>query len=160
MRWFRLVSLTAASALAGCGGGLEEFPVSKVSGKVTCAGKPVPNVRIYFTPVAPGGKGEAGRQGMGNASEDGAFTVSTYGENDGAVVGKHLVMVATPHPEDFPKFRCDCETSGRDPLMEVEVKKGEDNNFVLEMRPKKNKNVPNIRPSDLQDIKVSSNAGM
>ncbi len=159
MRCAKLLALTAFAALAGCGNGLDEFPVAKVAGKVTCEGKPVPSVRIYFTPVAGAGKGEAGRQGMGNAADDGAFIVSTYGEQDGAVVGKHLVMVATPHPEDFPKFRCDCETSGRTPLMEVEVKKGEENNFVLEMRPKKNKNAPNILPSDLQDITVSSTSG-
>jgi hypothetical protein len=156
MRWPKLLSFTALSAVAGCGSGLEEFPVSQVTGKVTCEGKAIPNVRIYFTPVAPAGKGIAGRQGMGNAKEDGTFVVSTYGEEDGAVVGKHLVMVDNPHPEDFPKFRCDCETSGRNPLMEVEVKKGEDNHYVLEMRRKKNKKAPNIRPADLQDINVSS----
>ena len=54
--------------------------------------------------MAPSGKGVAGRQGMGNAGDDGGFTVSTYEDNDGAVVGKHLVMITASKRKPYAEL--------------------------------------------------------
>jgi hypothetical protein len=138
-------------AVVGCSG-VSELPTAKVTGKVVCNGQPVPNVRVYFGPVGVKGKLESGKQGLGNARDDGTFTVSTYGDGDGAVVGKHDVVVSTPHPEDFPGFSCDCETDGSKPIKQVEVKAGEENDFVIELPPKSDRSKPSISNEDLEDI--------
>lgn len=150
MRKLTLLILLLVSS--GCGDGLDRFETAKVTGRVLCDGVPVPDVRIYFTPIAAAGKVNSGRQGMANAAADGTFVVSTYGTNDGAVVGRHNVMVDSPHPEDFPKFTCNCETDGNTPLLQVDVEPGKANEFTLSMLLKSKKSRPNIRADDLEDI--------
>lgn len=145
-------------AMLGCGGGLKEFPTARVSGQVLCEGQPVANVRVYFAPIGTG-KLDAGKSGLGNAQADGTFTVSTYGNEDGAVVGKHHVMVSGPHPEEFPDFTCNCETDGRKTLQEVEITADGENNFTINLPKKTRISKPNIDPEDLQDIKESAAGG-
>ena len=150
---FGLISL----AMLGCGGGADQFQTAKVTGKVVCDGKPVGFVRVYFAPKGnKSGQLNVGKQGQGNADADGVFTVSTYGENDGAVVGKHSVMVSTPHPEDLPEFFCDCETNGNKVLQEVEVTAGGENNFTINLPPKKDKSKPNFKAEDVEDAKQAA----
>src|SRR4051812_32223503 len=73
----------------GCGGGDPEAgQVVPVSGTVTYMDKPVAKGSILFQP-------EKGRAAQGTV-ENGKFTLSTYGENDGALPGKHKVaLIAT-----------------------------------------------------------------
>ncbi|TXT34182.1 MAG: Uncharacterized protein FD138_1724 [Planctomycetota bacterium] len=51
---------------------------------------------VQFTPGPSGGKGPAGKPGSGSVGADGTFKLSTYGDGDGAVVGKHKVDYAPP----------------------------------------------------------------
>jgi hypothetical protein len=83
-----LAALIAIVALLGCGdsGGKS---TAKVSGKVTSGGQPVTEGNIRFTPLATGG--DAGMPASGKIEPDGSYTLSTYGTNDGAVVGKHRI---------------------------------------------------------------------
>ncbi|MCX7409815.1 MAG: hypothetical protein NTZ32_17200 [Planctomycetales bacterium] len=119
--------------MIGCGGGLERFTTAKVDGKVLCNGQPVANVALVFAPVARKGNKDSGKAGFGSADASGAFTVSTYGKDDGAVVGKHTVIVMPPPPEDVPKFRCPCETNPKKAVQEVEVVAGQTNNFLINL---------------------------
>src|SRR5262245_3303776 len=67
----------------GCGGGPT---LGRVTGKVTYAGKPVTQGRIWFYP-------EAGRAALGEIGPDGTYTLTTFKPNDGALVGPHRVAV-------------------------------------------------------------------
>lgn len=151
-----LIALLIPLSIAGCGGGLEQFPVAKVTGKVLCDGKPVPDVRIVFGPIAGDRKDhQSGKSAFGVADEDGAFELSTYGDLDGAVVGKHRVIVMTPDAEEAPNFNCNCETSGKSTIQEVEVAADGDNNFTINLPPKADRSKPSIDPQDLADAAPS-----
>ena len=69
----------------GCGGEPDVLPAVPVSGTLAVEGKPVAKGAIHFHP-------QKGHTANGIV-EDGKFTLSTYKEGDGAVVGKHRVAV-------------------------------------------------------------------
>ncbi|MCR9291153.1 MAG: DUF4198 domain-containing protein [bacterium] len=118
--------------LCGCGGGLEKFPVAKVTGRVVCEGKPVPHAMVFFEPIAKGGSAIVGKAGFADADENGEFVLSTYGTGDGAVVGKHNVKVDRPSGEDYPDFECDCQLNDVDVVMQVDIIDGQ-NQFTIEL---------------------------
>ena len=72
--------------VAGCGS--DRLPVAPVTGKVFYQGKPLEFGSVMFQPD----KGPAGR---GTIQPDGSFTLSTYSEGDGAVIGQHKVRIAS-----------------------------------------------------------------
>ena len=80
-------------ALCGCGPELEQFPVAPVTGTVLCGGEPLRSGRIQFSPVRTGDAVEAGKPAQGALEATGAFTLSTYGRGDGAVIGEHTVSI-------------------------------------------------------------------
>jgi hypothetical protein len=53
---------------------------------VTYKGKPVPTGTVMFVP-------EKGPAATGEIGKDGTYSLSTYGKNDGAVLGKHKIAV-------------------------------------------------------------------
>ncbi len=89
---------TLALGLVGCGGGGGEMTVAPASGKMTFNGGPVTGGSITLAPVG-GGKGPAGKPASGAIQNDGTFKLSTYGTNDGAVIGKHKVSFSAPAGE-------------------------------------------------------------
>lgn len=139
MRRFSAV-LLAAAVSCGCSGGLKEFPVAEVSGIVLCEGKPVPFAKVQFNPKAGEGTKSAivGKPGFAFADKDGKFVLSTYDEGDGAVIGKHTVTAVpdTAHP-------CNCHSDDITPLMEVDVKDGQVNEFEVQVPLKKG----NLQPT-------------
>ena len=82
----------ATAGLAGCGG--NAFEVASAGGKVVCGGKPVTTGTVILTPIASGT--EPGRPAIAGVQSDGTFLLSTYEEQDGAIVGKHRVTYAPP----------------------------------------------------------------
>jgi len=80
-RWGWTVALLV---VAGCGPGLPE--VAKVSGRVTCDGKPVTTGTIQFWP-------DQGRSARGTIQPDGTYSLTTFTDQDGAVLGKHTVTI-------------------------------------------------------------------
>jgi hypothetical protein len=72
--------------LAGCSAS-NEFPTEEVRGKITYRNAPVTTGTVVFVPE--GDKPAA----TGEIKPDGTFELTTYEENDGAVIGKHTVMV-------------------------------------------------------------------
>jgi hypothetical protein len=139
MAFRRLCLLTASTLVLGCGGG-GEFPVAYTSGQVLCEGKPVPHVIVFFEPLSQSKSALVGKQGIGHADGDGKFVISTYGNQDGAVIGKHRVRVAPPRDVP-PDFRCDCVLNPELDIMQVDVKKGDENEFEVVL-PKKTGNEP------------------
>jgi hypothetical protein len=79
--------------LAGCGGGGE--PTANVNGSVTYDGQPVTSGNITFAPL----EGTVGKPANGLVQPDGSFTLSTYAEGDGAVVGRHRVLFSPTAPD-------------------------------------------------------------
>ncbi len=129
-----LILLAVLTWNVGCGTG--SFPTSKVTGKVLCKGTPVANARVFFEPLQTGKSAMVGKSGYGVADKEGAFVLSTYGDGDGAVVGRHRVRVDRAHPEDFPGFQCDCATNSEVDVMEVDVAAGRLNSFEVVLREK------------------------
>jgi hypothetical protein len=83
--------------LAGCGSGRPE--TVPISGKITYAGKPVTQGKIVFYP-------EHGRPATGEIGPDGSYSLTTFDQGDGAVLGKHRVTIKSTHvtePAHMPK---------------------------------------------------------
>lgn len=85
------LTLTIAAAMSGCGG---EAGLASVKGRVTYKGQPVTTGEIFFTPDEPGKRGAKGVIGS-----DGYYTLGTFGNGDGAYVGKHKVSVISQGPD-------------------------------------------------------------
>jgi hypothetical protein len=90
MRARLLVGLTLVLAL-GCGTGKKMAPVS---GTVTLNGKPLANATVSFQPIAPPGSIDAGIGSQAKTNDKGEFTLMTSTGGNGAVVGKHRVMIS------------------------------------------------------------------
>ena len=71
-------------AFIGCG--RDQSRTAIVRGKITYQGKPVPSGTISFIPTA-------GPTATGEIQPDGTYTLTTYKTGDGAVTGKHSVVV-------------------------------------------------------------------
>ncbi len=77
-----------APALLGLGcGGAGDVAAVPVSGTITYKGKPIAKGTLQLLPEV--GKGASGE------IVDGKFTLSTYGDRDGAIPGKHKVGVVS-----------------------------------------------------------------
>jgi hypothetical protein len=124
----------------GCGAA-GDFPTAPTTGRVLCEGQPVPHVMVFFEPLQTGKAALVGKQGFAIAEADGTFSISTYGEKDGAVIGHHRVRVGPPHRQDFPNFKCDCYLNSEVDLIEVDIKKGK-NEFELVLKKKTGREPP------------------
>ncbi len=83
-----LFSTLIVALLAGCNS--SDFPPTMpVSGTVTMAGKPLERLSISFQL-----EGAAARTGFGVTNEKGEFQISTFDQNDGALLGTHTVTIS------------------------------------------------------------------
>ena len=83
---------------SGCGAKLQTYPVA---GSVRFSdGKPLPGAIVSFRSV-DGGKPTTAR---GRTDSDGRFRLTTIKSDDGAVLGKHQVLVAVPVVESDGPF--------------------------------------------------------
>jgi hypothetical protein len=81
------VALAALLALTGCSGDAPQ--VYRVTGTATRGGKPVPNLSVNFLP-------EVGRPSFAQTDSKGRYKLGFTREIDGALPGKHKVVVAVP----------------------------------------------------------------
>ena len=72
---------------------LQRPNLAKFSGTVTVDGQPLPYGRVMFAPRASEANVQPGKPAIGVIQSDGRYTLSTYGDDDGAVVGSHTVTV-------------------------------------------------------------------
>jgi hypothetical protein len=72
--------------LAGCSGS-DRPATAPVRGQVRYAGRPIANATVAF--LCPG----APRLAVGTTDQNGNYQLTTYEENDGAIIGTHVVTV-------------------------------------------------------------------
>jgi hypothetical protein len=134
-----LAVATLAACLAGCGS-KGAFPTAETTGIVLCEGQPVPDAEVYFEPLESAGGSSAliGKQGFAFSGPEGRFVLSTYGVNDGAVVGKHRVRVGGD-----PR-KCECLLNSEVDVMEVEIEEGKINDFEIVLTKKTGREPVNL----------------
>jgi hypothetical protein len=131
----RYYSFVAAGAvLVVCTGCPSTSPVAQVHGKVTLDGKPLAAGGVATIP--------SGGRGAGGIIKNGEFKLSTFGKDDGALIGSHKVAViareqaqgAGPEAKAgkllVPERYTNPDTSG----LSIEVKSGEVNAPTLELK--------------------------
>lgn len=93
--------MIVATFLVGCSRGLQGPPTAPVHGTVTFQGKPVEGAQVaFFCPQA------GGRPAIGKTDAEGHYTLSTFGVNDGALIGRHSATIS--------KFAFDRSTGASD----------------------------------------------
>lgn len=139
-RWFDVGGwLLILAVAAGCGSKGAEYTVAPAKGKLVCRGQPVKGGHLTFRPVQTAGAkaGITGKPASAEVKEDGSFVLSTYGKEDGAVVGKHEItyLPAVTGAQSYDEKPQPSPYAGMVPKpREVEVKKGE-NVFTIELVP-------------------------
>lgn len=88
----RLVLVTTATFLFGCGGDASKPKLGRVSGKVSYNGQPVTKGMVSFVPISGPGS-ETGQSATGEIGTDGSYKLTTFESGDGAVLGEHKVLV-------------------------------------------------------------------
>ena len=78
-------------AVVGCGAPQLKF--APVSGKVTLNGKPLAGASVTFEPVTEPGTTPLPPSSFGKTDQNGEFTLQAVGGENGALVGKHRVMI-------------------------------------------------------------------
>jgi len=121
--------VVALIAVTGCFADKGAYRTASVKGSLTCEGKPVANVLVMFVPQAGEGRSaaEPGKPAQGITDENGKFTLTTYEEGDGAIVGTHLVRIQ-PAPGGKPGPPVPC----RENTVKVNVEPGE-NKLTVEL---------------------------
>lgn len=141
----RITFFLGAIALVGCGKGdsghlkVEKLPTVPAGGKVLLNGKPLADASVSFLSkegkVAPGGKTDS----------SGAFTLSSYGQNDGAPVGSYKVVVAVSMVKEIQPGVLAPYDGSKSPVSELfgnpettplkaDVTQGGPNQFTLEVK--------------------------
>lgn len=95
---FALLPLTAL--LIGCG--VSEIPLSHVEGVVLLDGQPLPNAIVEFQPDDRSGKL---RPSIGETGPDGKYKLRHTKHKQGAVRGRHKVMITTFSPSGDGRFK-------------------------------------------------------
>jgi hypothetical protein len=90
----QLAILGGLLLLSGCSPGKQMVPVS---GRVLYNGKPLDFGTVMLQP-------ERGQPAVGAIQPSGAFSLTTYKEGDGAVVGKHRVRITCYEPQRSPSL--------------------------------------------------------
>lgn len=96
----RKSAIAALCFLTGCSH--SPYDLAPVDGSVTIDGRPVTEAKVMFAPIAQGGDCNAGKPAFGWLGGDGCFELTTYDENDGAIVGEHWVTIIRGGADDSP----------------------------------------------------------
>ena len=79
--------------LSGCAKENVVIPTQQISGRVLYDNKAAEGVAIYLGPIAAPTIPDIPANPHGITDKDGRFSISTYGENDGAPKGKYQLMM-------------------------------------------------------------------
>ncbi len=92
--FLRYCSVTAIYVLVLCSGCIKApYDLAAVTGTVTLDGQPFTEGKVMFAPAASGESAKAGKPASGKLDSVGKYVLSTYGTDDGAIVGKHWITV-------------------------------------------------------------------
>ncbi len=131
-------ALTTLVLVAGCGDAGPPFETATVSGRITLSdGRRLDPeetiVRFIPQKIAPI-DGQHPRTGEAHLTDDGRLAkVTTYKPGDGLIVGRHKVVLESYLSDGTQMFDARYADSRRTPW-EVEVKKGQPNEFHLEIK--------------------------
>jgi hypothetical protein len=137
------VGLMVLLGIVGCGGGSDFTPtLAPVTGTITVDGAPAEGLTVTFEPQIDNAnskqKSIVGKSSVGTTDATGKYELSYSGGGKGAIVGKHLVRVASVESQgaDAPpaKFKIPAtynEQSGR-----IEDVKEGPNTFDLDIKTK------------------------
>lgn len=140
---FGFISLVFA--ISGCGSdapkGPEKLSTTPVDGIVTLNGKPAAEVSISLHHS----EGKVAPRGM--SDKDGKFSISTYGKDDGAPIGKYKVtaaknmtkeispgVLAPPPPGGFKSDIPAKYESVNSTDISVDIKAGEKNSLKIDLK--------------------------
>ena len=145
MEKYHMIPLFGIIALvcAGCGG---SFPIAPAEGIVICDGKPVAFVQVNFDPkrTDPNDKSPlVGKGAIGFTDAEGKFVLTTRGTNDGAIIGRHDVIVSATSTTDR---NSPATLSRHKAAQEIDVQKGR-NVFTIDL-PVRNPRTPLVIPTD------------
>jgi len=143
MKSNHFIPILVIFVLACIGCGENPFPVAKVEGTVTCDGNPVAFAQVNFSPKRTDKSAIVGKSAIAYTDEKGKFVLSTYGTNDGAVVGKHEVTVGATSETDK---NCPATLSRYKAVQEYDVTKKK--NVVAIDLPVRDRRVPLEIPSE------------
>jgi hypothetical protein len=87
--------------LAGCGGA--PYDIAPVHGTVVINNQPFKQGSVVFAPVAKGEEKRIGKIASGKLDAEGKYRLSSYGKDDGAVVGQHWVTIINLDEDNMPK---------------------------------------------------------
>ncbi len=87
-KWGGVAAVLMVCLLTGCTK-KTSVPLAPASGVVTLNGKPLENARVNFYP-----KESSSRFSYGTTDAEGRFKLSTFGVNDGAIIGAHTVTIS------------------------------------------------------------------
>lgn len=135
--------LCLAAFLSGCGDKNKKDTLYKVTGKVTKDGTGLKDIGVTFHPV------DGGAPSSGSTNENGEFTLTYSKGGEGAIAGKHKVVLTVQTTEDYMS-RTKGKSGTTDPQKakspvpheyrdqkttkkEVEVTEDGDNNFTIEL---------------------------
>jgi hypothetical protein len=94
----------AFTVATGCG--RSSFEIAPVHGAVSVDGKPLFQGKVMFAPRAKGER-DPGKPAWGEIAKDGAYRLTTFKKDDGAVVGEHWITIINSNeelPEGVPEF--------------------------------------------------------
>jgi hypothetical protein len=97
------ILLLTLGTIAGCA---DDSNIASVEGIVRLDGKPLTSGTVRFVPAA-------GRAATGTIQSDGTFSLGTYSESDGALIGTHQVAVIAYEAanDGRPAYEIRAETS-------------------------------------------------
>ena len=143
LRW--LATLLLVALVLGCGAGGKP-PAIPVKGKVMFKkDTPAAGAMIVFHPLSEEFERRIGGKPFAKVQEDGSFQLTTYQENDGAPEGEYGLSVDwRVKPKNFLVFDSESSATGKQmlkdkytnpqkPFLKVTVKKGEANDFLIEV---------------------------
>jgi hypothetical protein len=102
----RLLELIVLSTfVVGCS--KSQFTVVPVHGKVTVDDKPLSHGTIMFAPIRAAEQKDPGKPALGTIDSNGDYHLTTFSNDDGAVVGDHwatILNVSKDLPKGVPEF--------------------------------------------------------
>ena len=117
-----------------------KLPVFPVKGTLLLDGKPLANANLVFHPTTPLPKDASQILPRGRTNEDGAFTLTTYADNDGAPAGKYRVTVSyrgthqNSRTNEEPDLMPSAYRNPRASVLKAEVQEGDNDLPALEIK--------------------------
>ncbi len=117
-----------------------KLPVFPVKGTLLLDGKPLVNATLVFHPLTPFAKDASQILPRGRTNEEGAFSLTTYSDNDGAPAGKYRITVSyrgvhqNHRTNEEPELLPAAYRNPRATLLRAEVQEGENDLAALEIK--------------------------